>query len=164
MLDEIAYGISALSIILFAVGIVLLIIELFTPGFGAAGISGILILLIDVFITAKSFYHGLVLTGIVAFVVLAFVLLGSIMISKGLVPKKLILSDATDKVSGYSGAKERTDLLGASGMTLTELRPAGVALINGERTDVVSNGEFIEKNCEITVTHVEGNRTVVSRA
>ena len=164
MLQEIVYGISALSIILFVVGIALLIIELFIPGFGIAGAFGIVILVIDIFITAKSLYHGLILTGIVILVVLAFVLLGSVMISKGIVPRRLILSDSTDKASGYSGSSERVDLLGASGVTLTELRPSGCALINGERTDVVSNGEFIEKDCAITVSKVEGNRTVVERA
>ena len=164
MFQEIAYGISPFSLILFIVGVALLVIEMFIPGFGVAGISGIVILVVDIFITAKSLYHGLILTGIIALVVLALVLLGSFMISKGIVPRKLVLSEATDRVSGYSGARERRDLLGESGVTITELRPSGCALINGERTDVVSNGEFIEKGCRVTVARVEGNRTVVERA
>ena len=164
MLSELVASVGALSIILFIVGLGLIIAEIFfIPGFGITGIAGIIILVIDVFVTAKSVYQGLLLTGIFAFVVFAFVLLGSFMISKGIVPQRLVLKDSTDKASGYSGASERPELLGENGVTITELRPAGCALINGERTDVVSNGEFIEKGCEITVARVEGNRTVVAR-
>ncbi|MCL4697026.1 MAG: hypothetical protein KJ023_08250, partial [Burkholderiaceae bacterium] len=41
--------------------------------------------------------------------------------------------------------------------------PAGVADLDGERVDVVSDGEFIEAGEAIEVTRVDGNRIVVRR-
>lgn len=53
-----------ISIILFIVGIVLLIIEIFNPGFGFPGGAGILILIIDVIITANTFMQGLIMMAV----------------------------------------------------------------------------------------------------
>lgn len=52
-------------------------------------------------------------------------------------------------------------LVGKTGKALTTLRPAGKAQIDGMRLDVVSTGDFIEKNSEIVVSAVNGNRIVV---
>ena len=41
------------------------------------------------------------------------------------------------------------------------LRPAGIAEIDGERLDVVSEGDLIDANETIVVTRVDGNRIVV---
>jgi membrane-bound serine protease (ClpP class) len=54
-------------------------------------------------------------------------------------------------------------LLGRSGTTLTPLRPAGIADVDGQRIDVVSDGEFIDSGVPITVSRVDGNRIVVRR-
>ena len=44
---------------------------------------------------------------------------------------------------------------------MTPLRPAGMALINGKKVDVVSIGDFIEKDCAVEVVEISGNRVVV---
>jgi membrane-bound ClpP family serine protease len=41
------------------------------------------------------------------------------------------------------------------------LRPAGIAEIDGERIDVISDGEFINPGENIVVTRIDGNRIVV---
>ena len=43
------------------------------------------------------------------------------------------------------------------------MRPAGIAEIEGERVDVVSDGELIDAGQFIEVTRVDGNRIVVRR-
>ena len=53
------------------------------------------------------------------------------------------------------------DLLGRRGEAVTSLRPAGQAEIDGERFDVVTDGDFVEAGRAITVLHVEGFRVVV---
>ena len=53
------------------------------------------------------------------------------------------------------------NLLGAEGIALTTLRPAGTAEINGKRVDVVTDSEYIEHGKSIIVTAVEGMRVVV---
>ncbi|MCK5557191.1 MAG: hypothetical protein KAJ01_02355, partial [Candidatus Hydrogenedentes bacterium] len=44
---------------------------------------------------------------------------------------------------------------------VTTLRPAGMALIDGNRINVVTDGEFIEKDAPVKVSEVEGGRVVV---
>jgi membrane-bound serine protease (ClpP class) len=51
--------------------------------------------------------------------------------------------------------------VGQHGETATPLRPAGIALIDGVRVDVVSEGEMIAAGVAIVVTRMEGNRIVV---
>lgn len=41
------------------------------------------------------------------------------------------------------------------------LRPAGTALIDDERVDVVTEGEYIERNRPIEVVYVDGLKIVV---
>ena len=44
---------------------------------------------------------------------------------------------------------------------MTVLRPAGMAIISDRKVDVVSVGEFIDKDVDIIVVDVSGNRVVV---
>jgi membrane-bound serine protease (ClpP class) len=52
-------------------------------------------------------------------------------------------------------------LEGRYGTAVSDLRPSGVANIEGERVDVVSDGEFIKAGAMLEVTRVEGRRIVV---
>ncbi len=56
---------------------------------------------------------------------------------------------------------ERPDLLHATGTALTTLRPSGMALINGQRIDVVTEGSMVERGSPIRVIAIEGMRVVV---
>ncbi len=53
--------------------------------------------------------------------------------------------------------------MGLTGTVVTDLRPAGTAVINNRRVDVVSRGEYLDKGTEIIVLEVEGNRVVVKQ-
>jgi membrane-bound serine protease (ClpP class) len=67
-----------------------------------------------------------------------------------------------DTEEGFSSASDKLDeLLSAEGVAITTLRPSGTANINGNKVDVVSEGEMISKNTKIKVTDVKGNRIVV---
>ncbi|MNP65961.1 hypothetical protein D3C76_1616010 [compost metagenome] len=65
---------------------------------------------------------------------------------------------------GYSSATERKELIGLQGISLTPLRPSGTAMFNGERVDVVSDGDFIPVDTPIIVVKAEGTRIVVQQA
>ncbi|MCW5557819.1 MAG: hypothetical protein KIT22_08310 [Verrucomicrobiae bacterium] len=52
-------------------------------------------------------------------------------------------------------------LLNRPGVALTPLRPGGMAEISGERVDVVTSGEPVERGQAITVVHIEGARILV---
>ncbi len=49
------------------------------------------------------------------------------------------------------------------GVSVTDLRPAGMAEINSRRLDVVTDGEYIDVDTPIIVTQVTGNRIVVEK-
>ncbi|MCE9582397.1 MAG: hypothetical protein K8T20_07880 [Planctomycetes bacterium] len=51
---------------------------------------------------------------------------------------------------------------GMDGTAVTPLRPTGVAVLDGKRTDVLTNGEPVERGAAIRVVAVEGNRVVVA--
>ena len=54
--------------------------------------------------------------------------------------------------------------MGKTGVTLTDLRPAGKAVIDDVTYDVVAENFFIEKNSGIVVKSVEGVKiSVVSK-
>ncbi len=54
-------------------------------------------------------------------------------------------------------------LPGEEGTCLTDLRPAGTALLGGKRIDVSSRGEFLDKGSKIVVLKVTGNKVIVKK-
>lgn len=72
-------------------------------------------------------------------------------------------SDLSSK-SGYASYDEKTaGYLGKEGTAATDLRPAGTAIIEGKRLDVVTRGDYIEKDSQVKVSAVEGGRIVVRK-
>jgi membrane-bound serine protease (ClpP class) len=59
---------------------------------------------------------------------------------------------------------EPDSLVGRLGVALSDLRPSGIADIDGERVDVVTSGEYISAGERIEVVRDEGYRRVVRRA
>ena len=78
--------------------------------------------------------------------------------------RRLVLE--TDLGAGHQhGSAPDSDMrwIAKQGQASSPLRPAGIAEIEGERVDVVSEGDLIEPDQAIEVTRVEGNRIVVRR-
>ena len=73
----------------------------------------------------------------------------------------MILTDATSSDKGYLSHEDHKRLLGKVGVTLTPLRPAGTAEIDGERLDVVTEGGYLDQNTKIQVYKVDSGRIVV---
>jgi membrane-bound serine protease (ClpP class) len=72
--------------------------------------------------------------------------------------RALVLESA---IKAHAGTEP--DWTGAVGTTLTALRPAGTAELDGKRVDVVSDGGFVDAGQKIKVLRVEGSRVVVSK-
>jgi membrane-bound serine protease (ClpP class) len=80
----------------------------------------------------------------------------------------MILAEPHKKLDPLSGKVGISDenfsrLKDKSGVTVTELRPSGIAEIDGKRYSVVSEGEMIDSSVEIIVKEVEGNNIIVRR-
>ena len=156
--------INTVSIILFIVGMVFLMIELFTPGIGIFGGVGILALILCIVFQAETLAQGLLLFLILGVVVTILILIVARSFRKGRIYRSaLVLKDNEDKEEGYVSTDNYARLVGKKGITVTPLRPAGTARIDGEKADVVTDGEFIPAESEIEVLKVVGRRIIVKK-
>ena len=153
-------GISGISIVLFLLGIILIAIEMFQPGFGFFGGLGVVSLIVCIFVTARTVMEGIILTAIFFVIFLIFLTL-FFAFFKGRLPKTMILRDSESVELGYSGVENMRDMVGKKGTVITVCRPAGTVDFDGMRLDVVSRGEFIEKGKTVEVIEVEGRRIVI---
>jgi membrane-bound serine protease (ClpP class) len=149
------------TIILFIIGILLILAELFIPG-GIIGLIGFAAVLGSFFLASENMVH----MGISIIIALFISIIVSIYMLKVLgrkmsIFKKIILNDSTNTEQGYVSNVNRTELVGQSGNTLTQLRPAGKVMIADEIVDAVSEGAFIHKDQLVKVIKVEGSRIVV---
>lgn len=158
------------EVILLAAGIVALGFEVFVvPGFGIAGVVAILCIGAAIFLSligniptwpdfarASSILAGaIMLIGLGVAAIVRFL------------PRSerlhgVFLTATMDRETGFIAAPTRSDLVGSTGETLTDLRPSGVAMINGERMDVVSEGGFVPQGARIRVVRSEAYRHVVT--
>lgn len=154
-------NITWLTALCLLVGLILVIVEMHVPGFGAPGITGGILLIVGILLTAKNFLDAFILI-LVVLVVLGLALLAVLQsATKGKLNKNLVLSHSLDKASGYIGTEDLEYFLGKEGKTITTLRPAGISDFDGVRLDVVSNGEFIQKDTPVRIVSVQGRRIVV---
>ena len=151
--------------ILIALGILLVFIEiLILPGFGAAGIPGLVIFCIGIGMiwVNEGFTKAIIYASVALVFVIPISIIGLSLFRDSSAGKTFILSASEKAEDGFQAApKELTALVGKSGKTVTPLRPAGVALINGQRVDIVTQGEFVAPETEVEVILVEGSRVVV---
>ena len=146
-----------LIVTLLLAGAILLLAETVLPGM-IAGILGVLCLLGGVATGYQEFgvaTGNWILLGTLAGLTVGFALwvkyfpdsrFGQLYASKGVV--------------GDIGT-ERPELVGQTGVAHTALRPAGVAILGGQRVDVVTEGALIERGAPVQVIAVEGMRVLV---
>jgi membrane-bound serine protease (ClpP class) len=163
--------VSYIEIILFAVGVILLIVEIFViPGFGMAGVFGVLLIVTSLFLGLISDFpiidfaivkNALIqFTGaLVASLILFYILTRTL--PKTNMWNRLILTTNINEKSGYTTTKSITRLKGKTGVALTDLRPSGAAIINNKRIDVVTYGEYIPKGIQVIVVAEEGSKVIV---
>jgi membrane-bound serine protease (ClpP class) len=153
-------------------GIALLALELFViPGFGIAGVLGILALaaaLVLSMLGTGDTPQFIMLTAARIVFALLFALVASLLLLRYLprLPfgRQFILQTGLDAAQGYASAPEGDRRwLGKRGRASSPLHPAGIVEIEGERVDVVSDGELIDAGELIEVIRVDGNRIVVRK-
>lgn len=161
------------EVLLAAAGLLLLALEVFViPGFGIAGVLGILGLLAGLVLAMVGPGNTAELLMLVAARVvfsLLFALAASLVLLRFMAHtrfgRQLVLDTGLQAARGYASAPESDQrLLGRHGVAASPLHPAGIALIDGLRVDVVSNGTLIDAGQAIVVDKVDGNRVVVRLA
>ena len=162
MLEWIAVNLPLL--VCFLVGIGLLVLEAFMPGFGLPGISGIVMEIVAIALTWVN--HGPVAALGLTIIVLSLIAIAISMslrsATKGRLSRsKIILKDRESNEAGYRSAEDMQVFLGKEGETTTVCRPTGMAEFDGVKLNVVSEGEFIPAGTRVRIVLVEGSRIVV---
>ncbi|MBU0993802.1 MAG: serine protease [Proteobacteria bacterium] len=151
-----------IPVLLQLAGVVVVIAEIIIPSGGilailSLGIFGYSLYLVFQHVSSSA---GFLFLGMDAILIPVTILLGLKLLAK---------SPATlqTKLSSKNGvtvqSSELEFYIGLEGTAMTDLRPSGIALINGKRVDVVTRGEYLEKNSPITVFTVTGNQIIVQK-
>ena len=173
-----------LEVMLFVAGVGFIAAEIFViPGFGVAGVSGILLMFASIVLASQGFvipttamdwnhlFTSIIVTTVVGvcFLIAAFFItrhMGSIPIFKGIIldsdlgreDNEPALGDGKDQVQPtHAGVS-----VGDFGIADSLLRPAGRVKINGRVVDVVSDGSFVDQGTRIRVTKIHGNVITVT--
>jgi membrane-bound ClpP family serine protease len=175
--SQLAGQITMLAVLLFVLGLLLIGLEVFLiPGFGVAGISGIVLLIVGLglvtlekkpettvewldFGKTLATFGGCLLGALVCAYALAWYLPH--------IPyaQRLVLTPPSEKADAVAAdaaaAPPRAGLLGAIGVAVTTLRPAGMVRFGGEFVDVVAEGSYVNPGARVQIIEIEGNRIVV---
>jgi membrane-bound serine protease (ClpP class) len=167
------------ELLLMAIGAVLLAIEIFVlPGFGIAGITGILFIVAGTVLSFQDFVipnptlpwqaeklmNNLIMVigsiiGSVVFIVLFF---RFIFPRIGTVVKGPYLQATLQGAASFDMSKNLPHI-GDSGTASTPLRPSGKVFINGDTFDVTTEGDFIDRNTPVVISSISGNHITVQR-
>ena len=164
MLSQIDAQWAALA---FVLGLGLIVVEVFIlPGFGVAGISGIILMFGGSFYVFKSAYQFE--TAILAFSsVIVLTAIGVIaafyLFPKTRAWKHFALATEMSSDIGYhsAGDEDFQSYIGQTGTAITPLRPAGAIRLAGKRVDVLTAGDFIPSETPVKVIEVEGSKIFV---
>lgn len=153
---------NALQLLMMLIGFGLLVLEIYLPGFGVAGISGSVLLVTGIILAADSVVQGLII-GLVVVILLgiAFTIAMRAGAKGKILNKKLVLNAVA------TTPKKENPLdyyVGLEGRAVTPLNPVGSAEVEGVRLSVLSDAGFVEAGEAIKVVRVEGKQLYVRKA
>lgn len=151
-------------IVCLILGFVLLLVEMFQPGFGIFGIMGFVFL--GLTIVLRAVFHSEddnVLMQVFQLLLTLFIVVGGVFVLFVVANKKKwlkrtpFMQEETAVNPVFSdGTANFNALIGKKGVAITALRPSGKAVIDGQTYDVVAENFFIEKGARLEVKSVEG--------
>lgn len=167
---------TMLAVMLFVLGLILLGVEIFVlPGFGVTGFSGILLVIgslvlvtlekmpettqdwVNLSVTLATFGISMVGAMVAAFMLAWY--LPHIPYANRLMLAPPGENGEEADLPGPSPAM--VALLGAIGVTVTPLHPAGKARFGDDFLDVIAEGDYVNPGSRVQVIEIEGNRIVV---
>ncbi len=155
-------------IVIFFVGLFLLAMEVFViPGFGIVGILGITCMIVSLFgaFGFENFTEAAHVIGISLLVALVLMIFLTIyVLPKSSLFKHLRLETVQQRSKGYSAPhQEHSELIGRTGIAHTPLRPTGVVIIDEQRYDAATEGDFIEKDETVEAVALNGFQIKVKK-
>lgn len=154
-----------IPISLIVVGLALIAVEVYlVPGFNVVGVFGFVLILFSI---GYAFSEGGLLGG-------TYTILGTAIVGGGLFYwmwnsgawDRFVLASSLkgDDVAAARDSEHRARYLGKTGTAMTPLRPTGVAEFEGERIEVVTEGEFIASGSKVRVVAMDRRRFFVRLA
>lgn len=145
-------------------GLVFVTIELFTPGFGVPGVTGLVLLLAGIIVASDSVLEGMVLFIVILLLLCLLFTIAVKSASGGALAKSpLVLKESANKQDGFTSGEDMGYFLGREGVVTTMLRPVGTADFDGVKLEVLSEGEIIENGSKVKVVKVEGRKLIVKK-
>ena len=156
-------GLSIFVLLLFIGGLALIGLEMFVPG-GIVGTVGIItVVYAIIYVNKSTYYIAFILVVSLIIAVILYYVNRNVFHKKLMFLDRLVLNDSISTEDGYVASESRVELVGQILKAYTDLRPAGVAILDNEKLDVVTDGDFIEKGNEVEIVRVEGMRIVVKK-
>jgi membrane-bound serine protease (ClpP class) len=151
---------------LFGLGVIGLLFEFHVlPGHGISGLTGSALILASIVLAFGSgvWILGVETTSISLILsILIFVYLLK-WLPDSAFGRKLAFAGSQEVAEGYVTARALTHLVGKEGVAESMLRPAGVAVVDGKRYQVQTEGDFVPPQTKVVVQRVEGATIVVRR-
>jgi len=147
-------------ILLLILGLMMVCLEVFIPGgivgtLGAFALVGCVIL---AFVNQGTTFGLYWLAGVMVITMIGL-FLSIKYLPRSPAGRRLFLNSSERGYSASEGGLP--ELLGKAGTALTDLRPAGMVDLEGNRIDVVTGGEYLPKGTKVEIIRIEGNRVVV---
>lgn len=154
---------SWLPVLTFILGLLAIILEIFIiPGFGIAGLSGIILIGWTVLLVTVDFSQAVEALVLALIATIVIFVLALRFLSRYNLWQKITLKSKQYKEAGYVASQaELGRFLGSIGTALTPLRPSGTAEVDNCRLDVVTEGKYIAAGSPVEVIKVEGIRVIV---
>ncbi len=154
--------------VIFFVGLFLLAMEIFViPGFGIVGVLGITCMIVSLFgaFGFENFTEAAHVIGISLLVAIALMIFLTIyVLPKSSLFKHLKLETVQQSSQGYSAPhQEHIELIGRTGIAHTPLRPTGVVMIDEQRYDAATEGDFVDKGETVEVAALNGFQIKVKK-
>lgn len=150
------------TILFFVAGFMLLVLEVFIPGFGLPGIMGVVLILVSgaFAIPYRATALGVLLVSVVAagVAVAVFVARGKETIFSQYALRSVLTSER-----GYVSSSAKETLVGKTAIARTALRPSGTIVVENVPYSAVTEGIYIERNEEVQIVRAKGNPIVVRR-
>jgi membrane-bound serine protease (ClpP class) len=165
------------EIIMFFVGVTLILLEIFViPGFGVAGITGLILTLGSLilvmlnndvfdfsFVKGSEIFQAIVVILAGVFGSILFMFFGSVRLTNTRLFKRISLQAVQNRSEGYTSSFKEESMIGKTGIAYTVLRPSGKVLIDDVLYDAYTRGDYIDKNDKIRVINEEGTSLKVRK-
>jgi membrane-bound serine protease (ClpP class) len=164
------------EILVFILGLILLLVELFViPGFGVAGISGIVLIVSSLtlalvrninfdftFVPQGSVAFSFLLVAVSMSLPLLFIMAFGHQIFASAMFKQISATAEMKTEDGFSiRDNSLVALIGQEGIAATDMRPAGKIDINGVRYDATADSGFVLRGTAVKVIQLRGTTLVI---